>query len=70
MDCARSIVQSGINEVIVHSRWNHSTMDVWSKNAERTVILFDEANVKLREFDDKIITEIYGWIRERKIIDV
>jgi dCMP deaminase len=67
MHCALSIVQSGIKEVIVHKLWNDQNKDIWIEHAERSTILFNEAGVKLRIYDGKIQTEIYGFNRGSKI---
>ena len=68
MDCARSIVQSGIRKVVVHSKWEeNSTAKKWSDNAIRTVQLFKEAGVELEYFKGDIITNLYGYCREKKI---
>lgn len=67
MDCARSIVQSGIKEVVIHSLWEDKIGDIWKKNAKRTRQLFNEAGVNLRVFDGSIISEICGYCRKEKI---
>jgi dCMP deaminase len=55
MDCARSIVQSGIKEVIVDKLWDDNNDDIWIENANRTKILFQEANIKLRFWEGLLI---------------
>lgn len=53
MDCARAIVQSGIKEVIVDAKWD--SPDKWEENAVRTIVLFDEAKVKIRNWSGELI---------------
>lgn len=67
MDCARSIVQSGIKKVIVHSKWGDGWNNKWNENAIRTKQLFDEAKVELEFFDGNIIKELYGFCGGEKI---
>lgn len=55
MDCARSIVQSGIKEVVVDKAWNDANADMWEDHAKRTVELFHEAGIKLRFWDGKLV---------------
>jgi dCMP deaminase len=45
MDCARGIVQAGIEEVIVDAAWE--SLDKWAENAARTIQMFDETGVAL-----------------------
>lgn len=55
MDCARAIVQVGIKEVIIHKFWiNNGEERIWKENAKRSLILFDETNVKLRVWDGEL----------------
>lgn len=58
MNCARMIVQSGITEVITHKLWDDDNHGIWIEHAERTMILFNEAGVKVRKYDGEIITKI------------
>lgn len=58
MNCARMIVQSGITEVIVSKRWCVDNYSVWEDHAKRTLILFKECGVTLREYDGHIIDKI------------
>jgi len=56
MDCARSVVQSGIKEVIVDKYWDDNNDDIWIENAKRTKVLFQEAGVKIRYWEGQLIT--------------
>ena len=65
-DCGRAIIQSGIARVVVHKQ--RADLDTgkerekWNENAQRTSIMFHEANVKLDMFDQilGVITFING----------
>jgi dCMP deaminase len=57
MDCARAIVQSGIEEVIVHDAMTIK-YEKWEEHHKRTMVLFLECGVKIRLYRGKIITEI------------
>ena len=56
MDCARSVVQAGIKEVIVDKYWDDNNDDIWIENANRTKVLFQEAGVSLRYWEGELIT--------------
>jgi len=67
MNCARGIVQVGIKEVIVHKYWIESdSSEIWTDNAKKSIILFNEANVKLRVWDGEL-RQISG-IRNKEIL--
>lgn len=54
-DCSRAIIQSGITEIVIHKQWKDSELqlnrDKWSESANRSVVMLQEAKVKLRIFD-------------------
>ena len=39
MECARGIVQSGIEEVIVDEAWDRTNSEKWAENAKRSLII-------------------------------
>lgn len=55
MDCARGIVQCGIKQVVIDRKhqdhWESSPK--WQEQAERTLVLFSEAGVKLDIVDTR-----------------
>ena len=57
MDCARALVQSGIVEVIYHVVKKYDS-DLWNEHSKRTLQLFHEAGVSIREYTGDIITKI------------
>lgn len=46
-DCARSIIQAGIREVVLGTS-HQSTKKKWLEAADRSLVMFDEASVTLR----------------------
>jgi dCMP deaminase len=58
MNCARMIVQSGINEIIISKKWCEDNYGVWEDHAKRTKILFQECGVNIRFYDGHIIDKI------------
>lgn len=54
-DCCRGLINSGIIEVVVHYQWEklgiNKSNDKWKESIERSNVMFEEAGVKLREFD-------------------
>jgi dCMP deaminase len=57
MDCARGIVQCGIKEVIYHTLKPYDSK-LWEDHMKRTLTLFEEAGVKIREYKGPIITKL------------
>lgn len=54
-NCARAVVQAGIKEVVVHRAWNSANEDQWYDEAKRSVQMFQESGVILREYDGPLI---------------
>ncbi len=63
-ECAKSIIQGGIKEIVVHSKWpmSHSK---WASSMEISQIMFKESDVKIRYLDD--ILGLTGFINGQKI---
>ena len=60
MDCARAIVQCGIDEVIIDKDWEFDNTEKWSDHAKRTRVMFKEAGVKIRVYDGDVL-RIIKW---------
>lgn len=60
MDCARAIVQEGIKEVIVDKLWDDNNYAQWVEHAVRSRVMFEEAGVKLRFWEGKLL-DIYRF---------
>ncbi len=50
MDCARAIVQSGIKEIVVDVNEGFEKTKEWSNHFDRSLILFEETNIKVTYF--------------------
>ncbi len=54
-DCARSIIQAGIKEVVCHlqyaNHWDKIRRGNWAGHAERTLTMFKESGVNVRWFE-------------------
>lgn len=57
MDCARGIIQAGINEVIIDTNLLYDSY-LWEEHTERTLILFEEAGILIRYYNGEIINKI------------
>lgn len=55
MDCARGIVQSGIEEVIVDKAWEKTNQGDDLEHSKRTLEMFKEVGVKVRYWKGKIL---------------
>lgn len=65
MDCARGIVQSGIEEVIVDKEWTNGNQGDDLEHSKRTLEMFSEVGVKIRYWDGKLL-EIEKFRRGEK----
>jgi len=56
-DCARAVINSGIKEVIVDSKWAwHRKRDPkWDESHKRSLKMFEEAGINLRFFKGKFV---------------
>lgn len=66
-DCAIGVIQSGIKEIVVHKVWNDNNGKKWGESAQRSLIMFKEANVNIRYYNGDLITEISGYRRGKKL---
>jgi deoxycytidylate deaminase len=63
----KSIIQSGINEIVIHSFWPEMKHSDWEDLSKISKTMMDESNVKLRIFDVKL--NINGFLNG-KMFDV
>ena len=68
MDCARGIIQSGIQEVIYHDIKPYDS-EKWEKHNKRTLTLFEEAGVEIREYKGPVINKM-SVRRDGELIEV
>lgn len=54
-DCAWGILNSGIAEVIIDAAWDRGNYAQWIEHAERTKVMFKEADVKLRFWEGDLL---------------
>jgi dCMP deaminase len=54
-NCARSIINSGIKEVIVDKCWDDNNVDIWKEQAKISSVMFKEAGVKIRFCDMELL---------------
>jgi len=66
-NCALSIINSGISEVIVDKVWDDNNYNQWVEEAERTKVMFEEAGIKLRFWNGKLIEKIYRFRNGEKL---
>jgi len=60
-DCARAIIQAGINEVVIQERKEFG--GEWDESHKVTLQMFDEAGLKLKVIEDDIIRKICKFTR-------
>ena len=65
MDCGRGVVQVGIKEIIVDGTWDNDEDTKWKETCDRSLVLFEEAGVKVRQWSGKLI-DIYKFRRGEK----
>lgn len=64
-ECAKSVIQGGIEEVVIHHQWPDMTHSIWLESTAVTRIMFHEANVKIRILD--CILNTYGFLDGKRI---
>lgn len=54
-DCARAVVQAGVQEIVFHKQWadiwDKTKSDKWKGHDDRTTTMFKEAGIKFRWVD-------------------
>lgn len=55
MDCARGVVQSGIEEVIVDKLWNNGNQGEDLEHTKRALQMFKETGVKVRYWEGELL---------------
>jgi dCMP deaminase len=53
-NCMKSIIQSGISEIVVHSLWPEMKHADWEDSSKISKIMMEESGLKLRIFDEKL----------------
>lgn len=53
--CARGIIQAGITEVIIHTKFPGNIKSDWDESKKRGQEMFDECGVKVREWDGELL---------------
>jgi dCMP deaminase len=66
-ECAKSIIQGGVKEVVIHKQWPEMTHSKWIESTDFTKVMFRESGISIRVFDKVLgITSIL----DGKIINV
>lgn len=50
-ECAKSIIQGGVTQVVVHAQWPDMTHSAWVESVAVSKQMFEESGIKLRIFD-------------------
>lgn len=53
MDCARGIIQSGIKEVIIDSKWDEDNNEKWKEHHKKSLEMFAETGIKIISYNFK-----------------
>lgn len=66
-DCAKCVIQGGIKEIVVHTKWpamNHSS---WKESMRISGIMLEESGVKIRHLDNILNMTAYINGREHSV---
>jgi dCMP deaminase len=69
-DCARAIVNAGIEVVVVRESWaagDHAQRANWGESCARGRAIMEEAVVECRSYAGPITTEIYGFTSGKRV---
>lgn len=58
-ECAKTIIQGGVKEVVVHRPWPDMNHSIWLESVKISNIMFKESEVKIRWFYDILGVEGY-----------
>lgn len=58
-NCMKSIIQSGISEIVIHSLWPDMKHSDWEDSAKVSKTMMEESGLKLRIFDQKLNVDAY-----------
>ncbi len=69
-ECARAIIQAGINKVVVHKEWDDNNPPKWAESASYSRLMFGESGVVLESKSfPNLINKIQGF-HDGKIINL
>ena len=63
--CAKYLINAGIKEIIVDKEWDADNAAKWSDEAKRSMEMFDEAEVKVRYWEGKLL-DVHRFRRGEK----
>ena len=66
-NCMKSIIQSGINEIVIHSLWPEMKHSDWEDLSKISKTMMEESGLKFRIFDGKL--NLNGFLNG-KILDI
>jgi dCMP deaminase len=66
-NCMKSIIQSGINEIVIHSLWPEMKHSDWEDLSKVSKTMMEESGLKLRIFDGKL--NLNGFLNG-KVFDI
>jgi dCMP deaminase len=58
-NCMKSIIQSGINEIVIHSLWPDMKHSDWEESSKISKMMMEESGLKLRIFNQKLNVDAY-----------
>lgn len=64
-NCMKSIIQSGIQEIVIHSLWPEMKHGDWEDLSKISKTMMEESGLKLRRFDKKL--NLYGFLNGHQI---
>lgn len=71
-DCARAIIQSGVNRVVISGLWDWSTSrskKKWVESTEHSKKMLNEAGVSVEAYRGPLVSKIYGW-KSGKVLEL
>jgi dCMP deaminase len=58
-DCAKSLIQGGVRQIIVHTKWPNMSHSQWKESMEISGIMLTESGVEIRYLDDILNVSAY-----------
>ena len=54
-DCARGVIQAGIEKVVIDKLWNFGNSDKWNESIKRSLKMFEETGVRVDYWEGELL---------------
>lgn len=58
-DCAKSIIQGGIQQIVIHTKWPYMSHSKWVESMKISTMMFEESGIKIQYLNDVLGVTAY-----------